>query len=70
MMPFYGVLGDYLTQSLKQPISINGLISMFYGIGFGSAILFESLVNRINGEKPLTIFFVHNFFFVFSFSFV
>jgi len=54
---FYGVysyLGDYFHTGLNQPISANGLITLFYAVGFGSGILAGGLVNRIGVDKVLS----------------
>lgn len=54
---FYGVysyLGDYFHTDLNQPISANGLITLFYAVGFGSGILAGSLVNRIGIDRVLS----------------
>lgn len=56
MAAFYGTyafLGDYLTHSLGQPLSANGLITLTYGIGFGGAVLFDHMVNRLGAKRAL-----------------
>ena len=60
---FYGVysyLGDYFHSGLNQPISANGLITLFYAVGFGSGIIAGGLVNRIGIDRvlPAALFFV------------
>lgn len=58
MAAFYGIysyIGDYLNNKLGLPISTNGLIALVYGVGFGSAVLFNNLVNKINPSKALSI---------------
>lgn len=58
MMAFYGVygyLGDHLRHGLNQPISVNGLVALVYGLGFGGAALFDGLARRITLARQLTI---------------
>lgn len=44
MTSFYGVysfLGDFIFTKLKQPLSSNGVLSILYGLGFGSVAVFR-----------------------------
>jgi len=57
MMAFYGLyayLGDYFHSKLGQPVSANGLITLVYSMGFGSAILMGGLVNRVGVRRMLS----------------
>ncbi|WP_394841071.1 MFS transporter [Pendulispora brunnea] len=51
----YGYLGDHLRHGLGQPVSANGLAALVYGIGFGSAPLFDGMVHRIGARRLLPI---------------
>ncbi|WP_432778565.1 MFS transporter [Burkholderia gladioli pv. alliicola] len=58
MAGFYGVyafLGDYLRNGLGEPLSANGLLAMFYGVGFGGAVLFERLVSKAAARSALPV---------------
>lgn len=58
MMTFYGFyafVGDYLKNSLGQPVSMNGLITVFYGVGFAGAVFFDKFTRSLNRKKSLTV---------------
>lgn len=51
----YGILGDYLHHGLKLPIIANSLIALFYGVGFGAAVLLDGLRSHVSTKKLLPI---------------
>ncbi len=54
MAAFYGVygyLGDHLHHALGEPVSVNGLAALVYGIGFGGSMLFDGVVDRIGARR-------------------
>lgn len=56
MMAFYGMygyLGDYLYHTLGVSLRSNGLIALCYGAGFGCAIFFNGIVDKV-GVRRLT----------------
>jgi len=58
MTAFYGLyayLGDYFHSTLGQPVSANGLITLVYSAGFGSAILMGGVVNRVGVRRMLSM---------------
>lgn len=61
MTSFYGVyafLGDYVFTTLQEPLSSNGMISILYGIGFGSVALFKGKLKHTceNLNFAMTLF--------------
>jgi MFS transporter, DHA1 family, inner membrane transport protein len=54
----YGYLGDYLHNSLGQPVSANGLAALVYGVGFGAAALLDNIVDRIGAKRVMPIAFL------------
>jgi MFS transporter, DHA1 family, inner membrane transport protein len=51
----YGYLGDHLHRGLHLPVSINGLIALAYGLGFGSAVFVDHAVVRIGVRRALPL---------------
>lgn len=61
MGAFYGVyayLGDHLYHALGLSISANGLATLCYGLGFGSAALLDRLIDRIGDGRLLPLIFI------------
>ncbi|WP_309083848.1 MFS transporter [Chelativorans sp.] len=60
MTAFYGVyayLGDHLHQELGLPLSANGVITVAYGLGFGSAAFLDGLEKRLPVRLTLPLAF-------------
>ncbi|TPM09277.1 MULTISPECIES: MFS transporter [unclassified Mesorhizobium] len=56
MTAFYGVygyLGDHLHGGLGQPVSANGLAALAYGAGFGTAALFDGIIDRLGARRVM-----------------
>ncbi|MBZ9696799.1 MFS transporter [Mesorhizobium sp. CO1-1-7] len=56
MTAFYGVygyLGDHLHSGLGQPVSANGLAALAYGAGFGTAALFDGIIDRLGAGRVM-----------------
>ncbi|MBZ9919418.1 MFS transporter [Mesorhizobium sp. B1-1-4] len=56
MTAFYGVygyLGDHLHSGLGQPVSANGLAALAYGAGFGTAALFDGIIDRLGARRVM-----------------
>ncbi|MFN4311347.1 MAG: MFS transporter [Ferrovibrio sp.] len=56
MAAFYGVyafLGDHLHTTLGLPVSANGVIAVFYGIGFGSSAFLDRFIDRFGAGRLL-----------------
>ncbi|CAH0537369.1 MFS transporter [Vibrio marisflavi] len=51
----YGFIGDYLHNALGLPILANSLIALIYGLGFGCAIIFNPITQRVAAKLLLTI---------------
>ncbi|MFC4314339.1 MFS transporter [Steroidobacter flavus] len=49
----YGYLGDYLHNSLGEPVSANGLAALIYGLGFGAAALLDHIVDRFGVKRVM-----------------
>jgi predicted MFS family arabinose efflux permease len=49
----YGYLGDYLHNSLGEPVSANGLAALVYGLGFGAAALLDHIVDRFGVKRVM-----------------
>jgi DHA1 family inner membrane transport protein len=49
----YGYLGDHLHKDLGQPVSANGLAALAYGVGFGAAAFFDSVIDRVGARRAL-----------------
>ncbi|MEK1949635.1 MULTISPECIES: MFS transporter [unclassified Ensifer] len=61
MAAFYGVyayIGDHLHAALELPLSANGFIAAFYGVGFGSAAFLDRLIDRLGAGKLLPLIFL------------
>ncbi|MGF6175868.1 MFS transporter [Ensifer sp. 4252] len=61
MAAFYGVygyIGDHLHAVLELPLSANGFIAAFYGVGFGSAAFLDRLIDRLGAGKLLPLIFL------------
>jgi DHA1 family inner membrane transport protein len=61
MTAFYGVygyFGDHLHEGLGQSVSINGLGSLIYGIGFGGAALLDGVVDRLGAKRLMPLAFL------------
>lgn len=61
MVSFYGVyayLGDHLHRALGQPVSVNGLAALVYGIGFGAAALLDGVIDRFGAGRLMPVAFV------------
>lgn len=54
----YGFLGDHLHNDLGRPLSANGLVALAYGCAFGSAALFDKLVDRLGAQRTMPIAFL------------
>lgn len=54
----YGYLGDYVHQTLGQPVSANGLVALIYGIGFGGSALLDGFADRVGARRLLPIAFL------------
>jgi MFS transporter, DHA1 family, inner membrane transport protein len=50
----YGYLGDYLRHGLGLSLSVNGLVALAYGLGFGSAVFFDHAVERLGPKWSLS----------------
>jgi len=56
MTAFYGVygyLGDHLHESLGEPVSVNGLAAIAYGLGFGAAALLDGVIDRLGARRVM-----------------
>ncbi|TPK42388.1 MFS transporter [Mesorhizobium sp. B2-5-4] len=56
MTAFYGVygyLGDHLHSGLGQAVSANGLAALAYGTGFGTAVLFDGIIDRLGARRVM-----------------
>ncbi|MCV0394764.1 MAG: MFS transporter [Rhizobiaceae bacterium] len=56
MTAFYGVygyLGDHVHAALGRPLSLNGLVALVYGLGFGSAAMFDRIVDRVGAARAM-----------------
>ena len=54
MAAFYGLysyLGDYLHRGLGEPLMVNGLATLMYGVGFGVATFVDGLVDRVGPSR-------------------
>jgi predicted MFS family arabinose efflux permease len=51
----YGFLGDHLHSRLGLPVSANGLVALAYGLAFGSAALFDRLLDRLGAQRILPL---------------
>lgn len=61
MIAFYGVyayLGDHLHNNLGRPLSANGLMALFYGIGFGGAAFLDGLIDHFGARRVLPLTFL------------
>lgn len=61
MAAFYGVygyLGDHLHRGLGEPISVNGLAALVYGVGFGGSMLLDGIVDRIGARRLMPLAFL------------
>lgn len=61
MAAFYGVygyLGDHLHHALGEPVSVNGLAALVYGIGFGGSMLLDGIVDRIGARRLMPLAFL------------
>ncbi len=61
MTAFYGVygyLGDYLHNSLGEPVSANGLTALVYGIGFGGAAFLDGIADRMGARRLMPVAFL------------
>lgn len=69
MMSFYGVygyLGDHLHRALGEPLSVNGIAGLIYGLGFGAAAFLDGLIDRFGARRlmPATFLGVAGVYFV------
>lgn len=56
MTAFYGVygyLGDHLHTGLGKPVSANGWAALAYGVGFGTAALFDGVIDRLGARRVM-----------------
>jgi len=56
MTAFYGVygyLGDHLHEDLGEPVSVNGLAAIAYGLGFGAAALLDGVIDRLGARRVM-----------------
>lgn len=56
MTAFYGVygyLGDHLHEGLGEPVSVNGLAAVAYGLGFGAAALLDGVIDRLGARRVM-----------------
>jgi MFS transporter, DHA1 family, inner membrane transport protein len=51
----YGFLGDHLHNHLDRPLSANGLVTLAYGFAFGSAALFDKLLDRFGAQRMMPV---------------
>jgi DHA1 family inner membrane transport protein len=61
MTAFYGVygyLGDHLHKALAEPVSVNGLAALVYGIGFGAAALLDGVIDRFGARRLMPLAFL------------
>jgi len=61
MAAFYGVygyLGDHLHRALGEPVSMNGLAALVYGIGFGGSMLLDGFADRIGPRRLMPFAFL------------
>jgi predicted MFS family arabinose efflux permease len=61
MTAFYGVygyLGDHLHHGLGEPLSVNGIAALVYGVGFGGAALLDGLIDRFGARRLMPIAFL------------
>lgn len=54
----YGYLGDHLSGTLGQPVSINGVAALAYGIGFGMAAFLDRFVDRFGARRVMPVAYV------------
>jgi DHA1 family inner membrane transport protein len=54
----YGFLGDHLHNDLGLPLSANGLAVLAYGLAFGSATVFDKLLDRLGAERTMPLAFL------------
>lgn len=54
----YGFFGDHLHNHLGRPVSANGLVAIVYGLAFGSATLFDKLLDRLGAQRTLPLAFL------------
>lgn len=56
MAAFYGVyayIGDHLHRALGLPLSVNGLVALSYGLGFGGAAFLDRFIDRFGAARLL-----------------
>jgi DHA1 family inner membrane transport protein len=61
MTSFYGVygyLGDHLHRGLGEPLSVNGIAALVYGIGFGGAAFLDGLIDRFGARRLMPVAFL------------
>jgi MFS transporter, DHA1 family, inner membrane transport protein len=51
----YGYIGDHLHTRLDRPLSANGLVALVYGLAFGSAALFDKLLDRLGAQLMMRV---------------
>ncbi|WP_085905266.1 MFS transporter [Kiloniella majae] len=54
MVAFYGLytyLGGHLQEALGRSTAASGLTTLFYGIGFGGAVLFDRFIDRYGANR-------------------
>jgi DHA1 family inner membrane transport protein len=51
----YGFIGDHLHTRLDRPLSANGLVALVYGFAFGSAALFDKLLDRLGAQLMMPV---------------
>lgn len=54
----YGFLGDHLHRELELPLSVNGLVSLTYGVAFGSAALLDGFLERFGADRIMSVGFI------------
>ncbi|MBO6541040.1 MAG: MFS transporter [Rhizobiaceae bacterium] len=54
----YGYIGDHATSGLGRPVSYNGLLAVLYGLGFGSAVFLDRLMQRFEPRLLLPLVFL------------
>lgn len=58
---FYGIynfLGAHLEQALERPVKDAGLVTLFYGTGFGLAVIFDPWLDRVGPRRGLFVLFL------------
>ncbi len=51
----YAFVSDYLVSHLDKPVSKSGLIALTYGLGFGIAVFFDGLIDRLPSRLSMPV---------------